>query len=128
MSMIPSKHCLGPIAHPVEPPIRLERASSADSVPAIFTAREKIDAWHKAWNKEDTWCPLTPEELDALGDEAADDLNKYQEKLMDEEPSVGNLEKATKGSFECYKCSAASKCPFVYDPYNTKGTDCLASK
>lgn len=96
-------------------------------LPPAMAASEKISQWHKDYEHEDRWVPLTPEELEALAEETVEHLNSYQEKLMDEEPSVGRLEPITKEYFTCYRCSAASKCPYTFDPYNTAG-DCLASK
>lgn len=60
---------------------------------------------------------LTHEELDALADDAVAALRESGEK------------DATRKSFLCYGCGAASRCPYVYDGYNTTDGDvCLADK
>jgi len=56
---------------------------------------------------------LTHEELDALADDAVIALKESGDK------------DATRKSFLCYGCGAASRCPYVYDLYN-RGDGCLA--
>jgi hypothetical protein len=104
-----------------------EALLNSPRLPPVMAARKKIDSWHRQWEHKDRWIPLTPEELEALGDEAIRDCNEYQEQLMRDEPTVGNLEPVTKSYFTCYRCSRASTCPYVYDPYNSQD-DCLADK
>jgi len=98
-------------------------------LPPGMAASEKIGSWHMEAN-EDRWVPLTPEELEAIVEEAVRGENKYIETLMNEEPSVvGILEPVTKEYFTCYRCSAASRCPYTFDPYNSADDgSCLASK
>jgi hypothetical protein len=60
---------------------------------------------------------LTHEELDALADDAVIALKESGDK------------DATRKSFLCYGCGAASRCPYVYDGYNTTDDGvCLAEK
>jgi hypothetical protein len=96
-------------------------------LPPLMAAREKITEWHREQRDKSQWTPLTPEELEALIADAVGDHNLYQEKLMDEEPSVGQLDPVTATHFTCYQCPSATRCLYTFDPYNTSG-DCLAEK
>lgn len=80
--------------------------------PLLTRAKRKVFAFNRI---TDATVDLTHEELDALGDEAVKELSECGE------PG------AERADFLCYKCPAASRCPYVYDLYN-RGDSCLADK
>lgn len=92
--------------------------------PAYLSARDKVSTWHADEKHPEKWVPLTHEELDALAIEVTKDLVAF-EKEHGWDAVVTHA--ASRESFTCFKCCAASKCLYVYDMYNTDG-DCLASK
>jgi hypothetical protein len=90
--------------------------------PRYQAAMKKISAFHA--QQENARVPLTHWELDALADDAAEDLRRLdlEHGLTTESAPVD-----TRARFTCYACTSACTCPFVYDLYNADG-DCLASK